>query len=129
MEKLVFDRGNLKKFGVTMGIAFLVIAMVILFRQRHSPAVFFIVSAIFFACGIILPQILKPFYIFWMRLAFVLSWVNTRLLLVLLFYLIFTPVGLCMRLLHLDPLERKIEKNAESYWRKKEKQADYERQF
>ena len=79
------------------------------------------------------PVSLKPVYIFWMRLAFILAWINTRLILSILFYLIFTPIGIGMRLFGGDLLDKKIDKNKESYWIKKEKaafkQSDYERQF
>jgi len=50
---------------------------------------------------------------------------------VAMFYLVFTPVGLAMRLFRIDLLERN--KNKESYWKKKEKvdfnPLNYERRF
>jgi uncharacterized protein involved in cysteine biosynthesis len=68
-----------------------------------------------------------------MKLAFVLAWINTRLILWIIFYLVFTPIGLVMRLLGVDLLARKIEKNKDTYWIKKEKSGfepkDYARQF
>ncbi len=129
MENLNLSRENLKKFGVTMGIAFLVIALLILIRHRHNPGPFFIVSALFFVLGVIFPSFLRPVYIFWMRLAHLLSWINTRILLIVLFYFVFSPVGLFMRLFRIDILDRKIAKDKMSYWRKKEDLNDYQRQF
>jgi hypothetical protein len=83
--------------------------------------------------GMFLVSFLKPFYYLWMRLAWILSWVNTRLVLVIIFYLVFTPIGLLMKLLGKDLLSLKIEPQKDSYWLKKEKKAfnpqDYERQF
>ena len=62
-----------------------------------------------------------------------MAWINTRLILFIVFYLIFTPLGLVMRLFGADLLERKIDKRKDSYWLKKEKKAfvssDYDRQF
>ena len=79
------------------------------------------------------PKLLKPLYVFWMKLAFVLSWVNTRLILFLMFYLIFTPIGLIIKALRIDLLETKINKEEKTYWKKKEKKefglVSYERQF
>ncbi len=70
---------------------------------------------------------------YWMKLAFVLSWINTRLILCLMFYLIFTPIGLILKLLRKDLLELKIDKAGETYWKKKERRelgiASYEKQF
>jgi hypothetical protein len=127
------DKKTLRKFGVTMGIAFLVITLVIFLRHRHNTLPTSIISAVFFILAFIAPSLLKPVYIFWMNLAFVLSWINTRLILLVIFYLIFTPVGLALRLFGVDLLDRKIDKHKESYWRKKEEKRfnplNYERQF
>lgn len=133
MEKLNLDKNNLRKFGITMGIAFLVITLFILTRHRHNILPTSIISAIFFILAFIMPVLLKPIYIFWMKLALVLSWINTRLILLIIFYLIFTPIGLVMMLFGIDLLERRIERNKESYWKEKEKRKferlNYERQF
>jgi len=133
MEKLNLDKNTLKKFGITMGIAFLVITLFILIRHRHSILVTSIALSIFFILAFVAPILLKPIYIFWMKLAFILGWINTRLILFIIFYLIFTPVGLVMKLLGVDLLDRRIDKEKESYWREKEKRdfnpLDYERRF
>lgn len=133
MEKLNLDRNNLKKFGIIMGTAFFVIALFILIRHKHSILPASIISAVFFVLAFITPDTLKPIYIFWMKFAFVLGWINTRLILFIIFYLIFTPIGLGMRLFGVDLLDRKIDKNKDSYWRRKEKKEfnllDYERRF
>lgn len=133
MEKLNLDRNNLKKFGITMGIAFMVITLLVLIRHRHSILPTSIISAIFFIVAFTMSNMLKPIYIIWMRLAFILAWVNTRLILFIVFYLVLTPIGLVMKLFGADLLERKIDKNKDTYWIKKEKKEfsrlDYERQF
>jgi hypothetical protein len=54
-----------------------------------------------------------------MKFAFVLGWVNTRLILGVFFYGILTPIGVTMRLFGWDPLTRKIDRRAESYWVKR----------
>jgi len=102
-------------------------------RHRHAIMFTSIISVIFFILGLLMPVLLKPIYIFWMRLVLVLSWINTRLILLIILYLIFTPIGLVMRLFGIDLLDRRIQRNKESYWKKKDKRdfnpLDYERQF
>lgn len=132
MEKLNFHKKTLRKFGVTMGIAFLVICSLFFFRQKYTGVMYnLVVSFAFFIMGLVLPTFLKPVYIAWMRLAFILSWINTRIILVAMFYLIFTPIGLVMKLFRIDLLERKKKKG--TYWKKKEKvdfnPLNYERRF
>jgi len=133
MEKLNLDKNNLRKFGIIMGIAFLAITLFVLIRHRHTILPTFIISAIFFISAFIIPTLLKPIYIIWMKLALILSWINTRLILLIIFYLIFTPVGLAMRLFGVDLLDRRIERSKETYWKKKDRRdfnpLDYERQF
>jgi len=65
------------------------------------------------------PFILRPIYVGWMKFAFVLGWINTRLILGIFFYLILTPVGLIMRLFGRDPLHRKFDRDATTYWAKR----------
>ncbi len=126
-------RVGLRKFGITMGIAFLAITLLIFSRHRHSILPTAVISAVFFTLALILPISLKYVYILWMKLALVLSWINTRLILFIIFYLVFTPIGLAMRLFNADSLDRKIEKKRDSYWGMREKKVfnplDYERQF
>lgn len=133
MEKLNLDKKSLKNFGITMCIALLVISGIIFFKQGSSAGRLGIISLVFLLLGILRPNLLKPVYIFWMKLALVLSWVNTRIILFVIFYLIFTPIGLCMRLFGADLLSKKIEKNKLSYWNKQGdamfNPADYQRQF
>ena len=65
-----------------------------------------------------------------MKLSFILAWINTRLILIVIFYLIFAPIGIAMRLFRLDLLDRKIDKNTASYWKNKIiHNLYYERQF
>ena len=133
MEKTNLDKKTLKKFGIVMGIAFAIIALILFIRHKHSPLPVLAISAIWFICAIVTPVLLKPLYIIWMKLAFLLSWINTRIILFVIFYFIFTPVGVAMRLFGVDLLNRRIDKNKDSYWQKAIKKTfnrlNYEKQF
>lgn len=133
MEKSNLDNTALKKFGITMGIVFLIITLFILLRHKHNILPTALVSILFFILALAAPLLLKPIYIFWMKLAFILGWFNARLILFIIFYLVFTPIGLGMKLLGIDLLDRKIEKKKISYWIKKEitvfNPLNYQRQF
>ena len=87
-----------------------------------------------------LPSLLKPVWWPWMVVARVLGFVNSHLLLAVVFYLMFTPIGLVMRLLGRDPLgdrdfgrARQIAADGGSLWQRREKAQlslhHYERQF
>ncbi len=64
--------------------------------------------------------VMKPIHIGWMALAFALGWFNTRLLLGIFFYLILTPLGVLMRLFGRDLIDQKIDRQAKSYWKKRD---------
>lgn len=90
----------------------------------------FIVAALFAASAVIAPAALASAYRWWMRLAAALGWINTRILLIAIFYLVVTPVGLIMRIVRRSPLDvaRK-----DSYWteplRNSYGDRHYEKQF
>ncbi len=75
----------------------------------------------------------KKIYDYWMLFAKALGWVNTRILLSLMYFVIFTPFRIISVVIGKDMLDRKIEKNRESYWQKKDikpfKKELYGRQF
>jgi hypothetical protein len=82
--------------------------------------------------GLLLPPLARRFHVLWMKLALALGYVNSRVLLSLLFYLVFAPYGFVSRLLKRDPLNRRAAKG-ETYWteRRRTRQAreGFERLF
>jgi ABC-type uncharacterized transport system permease subunit len=69
------------------------------------------------------------FYNKWQRLFLPLAWSISTLLLVLVYYLVLTPIGLLMRVVGRDPLQQKFDRGAASYWVKRSKTANSERYF
>jgi hypothetical protein len=51
----------------------------------------------------------------WMKFGHVMNWINTRIILGLLFYGIFLPIGALMRLFGYDPMHRKLDSGQTSY--------------
>lgn len=64
---------------------------------------------------IFLPSRLVPLFKKWMQLAHFLGKVNTKILLLLIFILIFIPIGLLKRIFGKDSMQRQL-KSAETYW-------------
>jgi Saxitoxin biosynthesis operon protein SxtJ len=107
---------ELRKFGLITA------AMLILFFDLLIPWIWDIArpvwplypAGILVTLALIIPAALGPFYTIWMRFALVLGWINTRIILGLIFYLIFLPFGIVMRMFN-DPMRRKFDQAAESY--------------
>ncbi len=65
--------------------------------------------------GLVAARSLRPVYRGWMRFGLVLSRVTTPLILSLVFFLLFVPIGGAMRLFSHDPMQRRLQPEAESY--------------
>lgn len=112
---------ELRKFGIMFAAMCLVVGAYMFFKgSAHWP--WFAGGAAFFSLsGLFGRAILRPLYIGWMKFAFVLGWINTRILLGLFFYVVVTPIGVAMRLFGKDLLDQKIDRPAATYWIRREK--------
>lgn len=133
IKSIKSTKKDLRNFGLAVGAVLLIIGGLLFWKERPSHPYFLGIGSFLMASGLIFPGILKPFQKVWMALAVVLGWVMTRVILSLLFYLVFTPIGIIARLAGTRFLELKWDKKAKSYWNYKEdKEVDkssYERQF
>ena len=111
------DRQELRKFGFVFATG-LVLIFGLFFPwvlEKPSPSWPWIVAAVFAGSALILPQILKPVFIAWMKIGHVLGWINTRIILGVVFFIIFAPVALLMRLFGNDPMHRRLDEAAKTY--------------
>ena len=74
-----------------------------------GPGVFLIVL------GAVLPQVLAPVHKGWMWVGHVLGWINTRILLGVVFYGLVTPIGIVFRLLGKDTMRQAFVKDSPTY--------------
>ena len=72
----------------------------------------FIVSLI----GYLSPSFMRIVFVGLMIVAFPIGFVVSYLLLGLIYFCVFTPMGLIMRLLGHDPMHRKFDRSAKTYW-------------
>lgn len=54
-------------------------------------------------------------YRVWLKFGHIAGWINTRIILGIVFYLVFLPAGLLLRLLGKDPMARKLDGSSRSY--------------
>ena len=62
----------------------------------------------------------------------IMGWINSRILLGILFYLVITPLGFCLKLLNKSTIHDFLDPEASSYWQKPEAPKNpesYKRQF
>ena len=77
----------------------------------------------------IAPAAGKRLYVGWMLAAQPIGWTISRLVLAAVYYLVLTPIGLLMRLLGRDPMQRRFDGAATSYWVRKPAETDSSRHF
>ena len=109
-----------------MAVAALVVAW-IYGRWDAIAIVLLAIGAAFALAALLAPHSLAPLYRPWMRLAEALGWFNTRVLLILIYYLVVTPIGLIMRLFRRSPLS--VEERDGSLWQRPAKHSWGDRHF
>jgi len=117
--KITGTRQEVRKFGFLFTGICVLVGAYLMYAGRPTWMWFGAGALFFLTTGMIGYPILRPIYIGWMKFAFVLGWVNTRVLLGIFFYLILTPLGLLMRLFGKDFLDERIDRGAASYWKKR----------
>jgi hypothetical protein len=107
---------ELRRFGLTVGGVFLLLALLSRWRGHTIPP-FVLGSAgiLLVVPGLLAPLLLAPVERAWMRFAEVIGRINTRIILTLLYYVVFTPVGIVRRWLR-DPLDRAMHDGRGSVW-------------
>lgn len=74
-----------------------------------------VIAVVLALWGLAAPRSLRPVYRGWMRLGLLLSRITTPLILGLVYFLLFVPTGLLMRLLGKDPMQRRRDPRAATY--------------
>jgi len=114
--------GQLRKFGLVFAAIMLLVALVSLWRGRDSLVMpFFAVSGSFFLVSLVRPVLLVPLYCGMLKLSGYMGWVNTRILLIIVYYLVFTPIALVFKLIGKDPLARRFDREAPTYWKQRDR--------
>ncbi len=122
----------LRRFGIIVGAVLLLLGTLLLLGERKAGGPFLSLGALLVLLAAFVPSVLRYVYKPWMILAFAMSWVVSRIILTLLFFLIVTPVGLLQRFCGKRPLEFRFRSGESTYWQERSTQpapADYEKQF
>ncbi len=107
---------QLRSFGLLVGAIFAVISLWPLIWHGEALRLWAIIAAGVLAVpAVVMPKSLKLIYRGWMAIGDVLGWINTRIILGIVFYGVVTPMGAIMRLRGHDPMQRRWEPEADTY--------------
>jgi len=117
---------SMRVFGLVMIVGFGLLGGLALWSWRETGSTWrLVVGSVLVALGVLIflwslvsPRTLPPIYRGWMRFGQGIGTVVSTVLLSVLYFVVFTLVGLLMRLVGTDPLERKLARGSGSYWRK-----------
>lgn len=107
-----------REFGLIVGGVFVVLSAWWFFRGKFLTAaqITLPVGALLVLLGLAFPRALVIPNKAWMALAEALSFVSTRIILAVVYFLVLTPLGLVKRAMGWDPLRRRGESEG-TYWR------------
>lgn len=125
---------DLRWFGLIL-LAFFGVVGVLVWRATDSlvwPQRIWSAAALASLTYYLVPSLRRPMYVGWSYVTYPIGWVVSHVLMAIVFFGLFTIVGLLMRLLGYDPMARTFDRSATTYWVRHEDQSDvsyYFRQY
>jgi hypothetical protein len=133
MHRLKRTPKELQRFAFLVGSVLLLIGGAGLFKHWSVlvAAALWVGALMLLLGGWLNPQLLEKVYAVWMGMAFALGWVVSRAILILLFYLVITPIGIVARMFGKKFVDVAFRRGSESYWipRRNSKKINYEKMF
>lgn len=115
MDGLV-EKKELRNFGLIVGGIFCVIGVWPIIRHGEGLRVWALVAgSLLVLLGLVAPITLGFLFKVWMKVGHVMGWINTRIILGILYFGLITPMGVIMRLFGWDAMRRALSPDAESY--------------
>jgi O-antigen/teichoic acid export membrane protein len=107
---------KLRSFGFTVGGIFALIAFwPLVFRGEYPRWWAMVVAGCLLVPAVVFPKSLVWVYRGWMAVGHIMGWINTRIILGVVFYVIVTPIGMFRRWLGRDPMGRQLRPDLDSY--------------
>ena len=111
-----------RSFGLVFFVVFLIVALWPLKHEEDIRLWSLALSIIFFILGILNSKLLTPLNKLWFKFGIFLDSIVSPIIMGIVYFLVVTPTGVFMRLLGKDLLKTNKEKNASTYWVKRDKQ-------
>lgn len=104
-----------RKFGFIFSGYFLAVLLLILWRHHPVSMIAWVIFGVALLLTCIAPEFLKPIKIMWDGILKVLSYMNTRILCGIIFFMIFTPIAFYKRLMKKDTLQMHYDETLSTY--------------
>jgi len=107
-----------KSFGIVFSVVFLIISLWPVLDGNQIRLPWLIVSAILLILSFLKPVLLKPFNLLWMKLGALLGKVVPPIVMLVIFFVIVTPIGIFLKIFKKDLLGLNFS-DRKSYWLKR----------
>ena len=116
-EKAAPSPSELRKFGLVMGGIFAgLFGLALPWLKGHAWPIWpWMIAVPLWVLGALKPAALGLVHRWWMRLAAILGFVNSRILTGVIFFVLIAPIGWLLRSFGKDPMNRAIDKTLKSY--------------
>lgn len=115
-HKIEVTSGSDRSFGFVFFAVFALVGLVPLFSDGSVRWWSLVVASAFLALSLAAPQLLRTPNRWWFKFGTLLGAIVAPVVLALVYVIAIIPTGIIVRLLGKDPLNRKIDKLAGSYW-------------
>lgn len=105
-----------RSFGLAFAAFFSVLTLHNCWRAGHLWPIYAGIAAVLLAMTLLRPALLHGLNRAWTKLGFLLGSIVAPIVMVLLFFLVITPIGLLMRLTGKDTLRLRGSRKGDSYW-------------
>jgi hypothetical protein len=114
----VYDKKikKLQTFAYIWGFIFITIALYPLLKSGEIKVWSVVVSITFISTANIRPLFLLGFYNLWTKIGDVIGGIISKIIMFILYFGLFTPISIVLKLLGKDLLDKKVEKSRNSYW-------------
>ena len=131
MKQSSISQKQLREFGLLIGIGFpIIIGWIIPSISGHLFRFWSLwIGVPLFISGILRPSLLLYPYIGWMKIGLALGWINSHIVLGLVFIIVLQPISLIMKLFGYDPLKKKKNNILTFRERKQNRKVDLNRIF
>ena len=116
MKNTEIKIGSNKSFGIVFFILFLLVSLYPLTINESIRYWSLIISVIFLTLGLLNSNLLTPLNKIWIKFGILLGKLISPFIMVLIFFLVVTPIGLIMKIIKKDLLNLKVRKDKETYW-------------
>ena len=110
-----------RNFGLVFFIVFLIVSTWPLTNEEPVRIWSAIISSVFLVLGLMNSQLLNPLNKLWFKFGMILGAIVSPVVMGVVFFLVVTPIGLIMKIMGKDLLNKKYDKKKRTYWLKRDK--------